>query len=135
MSFNYSLLDRYIIHYVGDPSYGGYIDAHTHGLVENFSHKDLQIVFPYETPQTATLLNRLIDAIDKGTKFEVGIKYPGFFTSCDIEFIEVQDRGRVLLRLLIPDGDCISPLNPLCEKFYRGQVSFDPEEAHNGSIT
>lgn len=123
---NYELLDKYIVHYVSDKSYGDYVDMHTHGLVENFNHKDIQVVRLYRPQEASVLFNMLVESISKGTRYEPGVKYSDLHPAGDIIFIPCKEGNRVVLRMLIPD----LPLGDISE----GQTSFDPEVAHDSII-
>lgn len=73
------------VHFVQDPRCPANTNAHTHHVMESFKHKDFQI------------------CLKKGVKYEPGKKYDNIIEKFKVEFIEVTEGGRSVLRILIPD--------------------------------
>jgi hypothetical protein len=112
-----------MIHYVVFDEFGIYINAHTHGLEESYGHKDIQIVMPFGQYSIAEIMSECVYAISRGRTFEPGVSYSGLFY-CDVQFIEVEEDNRKVLRMLIPDERGLLPSDPACEKVHRGQIGF-----------
>jgi hypothetical protein len=92
-------------HYVqDDESYPLGVNYHTHGLVEHFQHPDLQIVMPADPELAHKLFCVIVDLIKDGEKFSDGqeVKYPAGLCG---RFHEVEETGRKVLRLILPDFD------------------------------
>lgn len=102
-------------HYVGqDPEYPNGINIHTHGLLENFNHPDLQICVPMDFHIAHQILINLIengikqgkqykpgtktqDAIEASPKY-IGMKY-------EVLFLEANEGNRKVLRIIFPEKD------------------------------
>lgn len=81
-------------------------NAHTHGVTENFNHPDLQIVFPLQFGVINSLLKIVIDRIKEGERFEPGKRYSEICgDDYEVVFVETEEGGRKVLRMIIPDVD------------------------------
>ena len=82
-------------------------DSHTHGLVENMEHTDLQIILNLQPELIQYLMSEVVSRIKKGAKFKSKERLAGILADpkMEIEFLEVMDvcRERKLLRIIIPD--------------------------------
>lgn len=96
----------------GDDDSPFHMNIHTHGLKEKFNHLDLQICFPVLSDQAHSILITAIeDHIKKGEKYEAGQKYNGLIVNsqndidAEILFLEAEECGRPVLRMIFPDQD------------------------------
>ncbi|SEN50448.1 DUF4262 domain-containing protein [Lihuaxuella thermophila] len=115
------MLEKYgwYIHYQTD---GNRIDAHTHGLSENFNHPDLQIVLPISHEAVQGIFRELVDQIKEGKVFEEGKRYDAMIGGkYQVEFIKVPESGREVLRILFPDPKGKLPSEEDCDPMYRRQ--------------
>lgn len=82
------------------------IDAHTHGLLENFDHTDLQIVLPLEADTAHSILYTAVERIKKGEKFHAGGLYSDILSGgYKVTFINAKQGDRDVLRMILPDED------------------------------
>lgn len=98
----------WLVHFVSDePGCPFRMNIHTHGLLENFNHTDLQICAPIGPEIAHGILINLVDLIKKGITFEPRKEYSGEdIIECpySIYFAEAEECGRLVLRLIIPDS-------------------------------
>jgi Domain of unknown function (DUF4262) len=91
-----------------DPEGSGMCNVHTHGLTESFKHPDLQIVLPIETTVFMHVLHRAVNMIRTGTRFHCGVDYKGICGGrYPVRFVEAEETGRPILRMILPDKDGI----------------------------
>ncbi len=86
-----------------DPDVPFGLNVHTHGLEENFSHTDLQICLPAHPNTCHHILIVVIDRIRAGEKFVAGKRYSDIIVKYDVLFLEAEECGRKVLRLICPD--------------------------------
>lgn len=124
--------------------YGWYLDVvlaeeydeihanyHTHGVQENFNHKDFQIVLNMDPEMAHQIFIDLINDISNGKSFVEGVKYPGIIEGFNVAFKEYKEMNREVLRVLLPDRNGILPTEKNCEEYYTFQLDnydFDSEE-------
>lgn len=94
-------------HYVPDDDQcPGGINYHTHGLIESYGHKDLQIVFPLDMNMCHSIATEVVDKIKAGAKFVPDTFYDEILgNGYKVQFIEAKECDRDVLRILIPDKD------------------------------
>ena len=117
------LIDEYgwASHYVPLDQY--YINYHTHGLVENYDHLDLQITLPLDMNSAQGIAIRIIEDIKKGKYFEIGEKYYGYLKEgYPIEFKEYFELDRKVLRVLLCDQNKKMPNEKGCDRYYKKQL-------------
>lgn len=90
----------FYVHYV---NLGEAIDVHTHGLVETHNHADLQIVFPIDLKTSHSVINSVVERIEEGEVFVDGQVAEGIIENFSVKFIEVEENGRKVLRIILPD--------------------------------
>lgn len=80
-------------------------DVHTHGLVENFQHPDLQVFAPGLDPQVAAnIIKGMVDDIKEGKKYEDGNEYDTVLKGgLNIKIAAAMDGDRPVLRVLLPN--------------------------------
>lgn len=87
-----------------DPDFPNHINYHTHGLLENFGHPDLQICFPVSTEVAHGIFSEIVDVIKSGGQFQAGNKYAGILAGdFIIELIHAVECGRMILRIVFPN--------------------------------
>ena len=100
-----------------------HINYHTHGLVENFNHCDLQIVLPISMEAAHGVVSKMIDDIKNGLKFYEGIKYTGYIKQgYDVKFMSFTECERPVLRVLFPDSKGYIPDQNECEEGFKYQL-------------
>jgi hypothetical protein len=82
------------------------VSLHTHGLSEMVPpHRNLEIVFPLDPKILLPIVAKVVEKIKEGQKFEAGKDYGGFVKGYDIRFVEAEECGRPVLRIILPDKD------------------------------
>jgi len=108
-------------HYVTLDQYHN--NFHTHGLLENYDHPDLQITLPLDMNSSQGIAIRIIADIKEGKFFEVGQKYYGYLKEgYPIEFKEFVECDRPVLRVLLCDQNKKMPSEKGCDKYYKKQL-------------
>lgn len=94
-------------HYVGDDkNYPTEFNAHTHGLVEKYNHRDLQIVVPLPPAVCHGIFWNIIKRIEKGEKFKSGDVISDIAENdYKTKFVNAWENDRPVLRVIIPDKD------------------------------
>lgn len=81
-----------------------FANIHTHGLEENFSHKDLQCVMPIDPETIHDIFSIIIEKIKNGDKFEEGKCYSGVLNGdYKVRLVKARESGREVLRVILPD--------------------------------
>ena len=95
----------WVVHFVVDDIEHPFsTNIHTHGLY-SFGHKDLQICLSLNPEVAHKILIDIVELIKKGNKFEVNKKYSGIIKDYDILFVESNETGRTVLRIIFPNSD------------------------------
>lgn len=101
------LMEKYgwVGHYVFDDIKCPFeTNYHTHGLQENFGHKDIQICVPADQHALHGIANLIVNRIKGGEVFEPGKVYTDILAGgLKTYFIEAKELGRPVLRLILPD--------------------------------
>ena len=121
----------YYVHYVIPEKEGELIDCHTHGLMETFGHKEIQIKTTVSQKSACSFINSIVDII-RGLEIEksildldVEIAPKGFVP---IKYKELKDEfGEELIRLIIPDRNGKYPWDEDCEESYKKQWTMEDE--------
>lgn len=97
----------WFVHFVfDDEKYPFNTNFHTHGLLENFNHTDLQICLPAPPETSHNIMTNIVEMIKEGKTFEAGKKYPDILgNDLLISFLESEEGGRPILRLICPEKD------------------------------
>ncbi len=102
-----------------------YIDflcnAHTHGM-EKHNHRDFQLVLALPNEEIGRILNTIGLMVLAGHRFYDGEYINGIYEDCSVRLMEIEETGRKVLRVIIPDKNNIYPENPMCERPYRFQL-------------
>jgi hypothetical protein len=94
----------WVVHFVSDG--GKLVSCHTHGLVENFDHEDLEITLSMNPKIIHSVFSNIVNLIESGKKFHDGdiadeiIQHP-----YQVKFIEAEEGSRPVLRVILPDAD------------------------------
>jgi len=79
-------------------------DIHTHGLVENFNHPDLQIILPISYEISHAVLASAVKMIKEGKRFEAGKCYSGLLKDkFKVRLVKAIESDRSVLRIILPD--------------------------------
>ncbi len=92
-------------------------NAHTHGM-ERYGHKDFQIVLDMQTDLIMYILNTLGLMVQGGRKFQSGELVEEVAEGYALKLVEVEETGRRVLRVLIPDVNHKFPGDDGCEEAY-----------------
>ena len=114
--------------------YPDYIcNAHTHGM-NKYGHLDFQLVIHLHPNQMGYVLNTLGLRVQAGEHFKSGDLVEGIFDRCPLRLDEVEESGRKVLRVIIPDDQNRFPEDSACEYPYSYQlVPTDELERKEGS--
>lgn len=108
-------LDKYgwVAHFITDydSSSPTGCNIHTHGLVENFNHPDLQVVLPIPHQVAHSILVSAIDLIREGVRFQAGQQYDKICGGYKVTFIQAIEGDRAVLRIILPTPN--GSLDPL----------------------
>lgn len=102
------MIDKYgwLIHFVEpDPDYPLNVNYHTHGMVDNLDHPDLQIVVPLPPQVANSLFHTIVNYIKLGDKFEDGSFAEKVVKHYSVKFVKAKENDREVLRIIIPDVD------------------------------
>lgn len=80
-------------------------NIHTHGVLESFNHKDLQICLPLPPNIAHGVFYTIIENIRKGKTYEVGQLYDDVLHGYSVKFIKAREMDRTVLRIVLPDKD------------------------------
>lgn len=120
---------NWVIHYVANGAKcedcgkeeNGFIqfacNAHTHGM-EQYNHPDFQVVLNLGMEEVGRILNTMGIRVQSGEKFSAGNFVSGIYEDCDIRLDEVEECGRKVLRVVIPDAKNRFPENKECQYPY-----------------
>jgi hypothetical protein len=79
-------------------------NAHTHGLLKTWRHRELQIVFPVSPKVAMALFWNCVDKIKLGKKFKNGSVVSDIAgNGYKVKFIKAKESGRDVLRMILPD--------------------------------
>lgn len=108
----------WFFHYV--PLENGIANIHTHGLLENFNHQDIQIVLMLSQDVAQGVLNTLVDNIKGGYEYKAG-KHSNVLQGFDVECKEFAEGGRTVVRVALPDPRGHFPGDDGCSAPYNSQ--------------
>lgn len=109
-----------------DGNMGGMANCHTHGVWENFGHRDLQIVLPIQPEVAHGLFTTVVEQVKKGRIFKTDTAEDKVINNLDVHFREYEDQGRKLLRIILPDPTGKFPWEVGCENPYNRQTENIP---------
>jgi len=104
------------IHYVpGADTIGDheYINAHTHGLAQDF-----QIVYLMPPKQAAQCLHAIVDYTKEHGALEAGVRYPDIL-AIPVYFVIAHEVDRQVLRMIAPDPQGYFPEDPECAEEHK----------------
>ncbi len=115
------------VHYISGKN--GYANIHTHGLRETFNHPDLQIVMLLKPNIAQGIFTAMIDEIQMGQQFQEGKLYDQVLVGYPVMVKAYEEMGRMVLRVLLPDGNGYLPGHPKCDPIFQGQLRRFPYES------
>ncbi|MFV1010082.1 DUF4262 domain-containing protein [Bacillus cereus] len=101
---------------------GTHANYHTHGLVETYNHRDLQIVLNIDPEVAQDIFYTIIEEIKHGERFEQGIEYNSIIEGFPIIMKTFKEMNREVLRILLPDERGILPTRSECSEDYKTQL-------------
>lgn len=111
----------FFMHYV--PVQENYINAHTHGIEKTWSHPDLQIVLRVQTETINSLMHSVVDLIKAGEKIWPGRNYHKILQKYPVRFVEAEETGRKVLRMILPDKAGHFPGDDGVSEWFEGQLT------------
>ena len=120
----------FIIHYVFGYDFP-LANCHTHGLLENYGHLELQIVLAVPKEAIHGILWNLVDKIKQGKKFKDGDLIEDIIENLPLKAMEVRKPNESLLRILLPDPNGKFPDDKNCDPYYAKQTT-DPITMEKG---
>ena len=79
-------------------------NIHTHGIEENYGHLDLQCILPINKKVAHSIFCIVVEKIKEGKTFKAGKCYAGLVKNeYKIRFMEAEEGGRKVLRMILPD--------------------------------
>ncbi len=96
-------------------------NAHTHGM-DKYGHMDFQMVIHAPVQDICYVLNTLGDRVRNGQRFKAGDMVEGIFLDCSVRLDEFVEDGRLVLRVIIPDGQNRFPEDQHCKYPYSFQT-------------
>lgn len=109
----------WIVHFVagGDEQSPTGFNAHTHGLQENYQHKDFQLVIPLPEKVAHPIFIELADRVKAGEKFVAGQKVDDIIQGMQVKLIDAVECGRPVLRVILPDKNGKLDLGEIAEPY------------------
>ena len=95
--------------------------AHTHGLEESYGHLDVQVWLPTNHRKQYELLATVAEAVKAGRRYAAGKEYNDLF-NVPVRFVEREEGGRRVLRLIVPDPNGLFPDDHGCMPGYDMQL-------------
>ena len=97
----------FYIHFVFDNDFDNSpsgVNLHTHGISESKNHHDFQITVPLDPEVVSGIFHNLYDRVSDGEVFAAGdIVHDILGNDLEITFIEAEECGRTVLRVILPD--------------------------------
>lgn len=115
---------KWMCHYVMPEKGEEYINLHTHGLLENFNHRDFQIVIPVDQGTGHSILSDLVERVKRGERIQVDKKYSDVIQDFDVYFSLQKEMDRYVLRMILPDPNGKFPEDEGCDPFYQKQETY-----------
>ena len=105
--FEQEMMAKYgwYVHMVQDPNYPLGINYHTHGLDHTYKVMDIQIVYPLPSDIAMNLFHECVGYIDHHGFIEENVGIDKIIRNYKCKFLKVQESGRDVLRMIIPDKD------------------------------
>lgn len=99
----------------------GFCNATTDGMYK-YNHPEFQLVLHLEYKLLLYTLNTLGLMVKAGRKFQDGDLVDELFEGYQAKLIEIEECGKKVLRVIIPDPDHRFPDNPQCQLEYSYQA-------------
>lgn len=104
-------------------------NAHTHGMAK-YGHPDFQLVIHMPPQDMGYVLNTMGLRAQAGERFQSGDLVEGIFLDCSVRLDEVEESGRKVLRVIIPDSQNRFPEDTNCDYPYSFQLIPTDELRH-----
>jgi hypothetical protein len=98
------------------------ISIHTHGMLENYGHLDLEIKLPIPQEVACGVLNGMAESVKDGESFEDKLISDKVLVGYDVQLVRVNDGTRDLIRVIIPDKNGKFPGDAGCMEGYSNQL-------------
>lgn len=95
---------------------------HTHGLKENFNHKDFQIVLPIAPEIVGEVFHGMVYSIKEGENFENISISDKVIENYNVQLVNVKEGDRELIRIILPDVQGRFPRDKDCDDIYKNQL-------------
>jgi len=118
----YGFYAHYVYETEGNREFNGLANLHTHGLKESFNHMDLQLVIPINMQTASGLFHTVAKNIKKGKTYQAGKLYDDVIRNYFVKFENFTDKGRPVLRMILPDEKGFFPGDRECSGIYRRQT-------------
>lgn len=86
----------------GDPQSPTNFNYHTHGFRKTLGHLDIQIVLPMRETICHDIAGTIFHRIQEGETFKDRDKISEIIANFDVVFIQVREKGRDVLRVILP---------------------------------
>jgi hypothetical protein len=121
------MLEEYgwFVHYVFETDKNelkGLANIHTHGILENFNHLDVQIVLPLSPEVAHPVLVEVVEKIKNGTTFKDNEVSSEVLYDMDVYFLKFNEGNREVLRVMLPDPKGSLPNERECDEMYKRQL-------------
>jgi hypothetical protein len=103
-----ALMEQYgwVWHYTQHETDPTKANIHTHGFDTKFNHLDVQITLPCSPKIAQTVLNGVVNKLEKGVTFKDGdIATEVIGNNFKVMFVKKQESDRDVLRIILPDPD------------------------------
>lgn len=128
----------YYIHFIsGYGLYGNIVNYHTHGLMENLNHKELQIVLPISEKVSYNIFHSIVKVIKSGKKLEDGEMLEEIIVNFPIKIVKTTDGNNEVFRIVFPDPNGLFPEDSECTFPYsiqEGIYNFEEFEKENSEL-
>lgn len=97
--------DGWYAHYVSNDDKCPFgVNYHTHGFPQKLGHRDIQICFPLGPDRAHEIMWAVYHNLaENKLGYTPGVRYSGILEKYDVMFIDAQENGRDVLRLILPD--------------------------------
>jgi hypothetical protein len=94
---------KWIVHAHPVEECNPFINAHTHGLMDNFNHLDFQLVAPLPPQSMHSILGNIVNRVKSGERFESGEMVSEIIRDFEIKLVKYTEHDREVLRIILPD--------------------------------
>lgn len=114
----------YLIHYVHDNYSDNLPSIHTHGFKETYGEYDIEIILPLTMHVAKGIFDRIKFKYESGESIQPYKYYRDIIQNYSVVFVEaIDENGRNILRLLLPDIHGRMPYDLDVTKMYKAQIT------------